>query len=125
MAFPFLVIFLTQAAGVLKNSRFLLKALLPDVFKADSKKGAEKHWDKCFETAMSSDVKEITSFAANQNRRYRYGITNSGLYKLRTSVLEGINNKIKVLKRVACGYRDTDYFFLRIQSAFRGRPAIN
>ena len=74
---------------------------------------------------MSSDVKEITSFAANQNRRYRDGITNSGLYKLRTSVLEGINNKIKVLKRVACGYRDTDYFFLKIQPAFRERPAVN
>ena len=107
------------------NAAHLLKELLPDVFKADSKSESEKLWDKCFEIAMSSDVKEITSFAANQNRRYRDGITNSGLYKLRTSVLEGINNKIKVLKRVAYGYRDTDYFFLRIQSAFRGRPAIN
>ena len=33
--------------------------------------------------------------------------------------------QIKVLKRVAYGYRDTDYFFLRIQSAFRERPAVN
>ena len=33
--------------------------------------------------------------------------------------------QIKVLKRVVYGFRDTDYFFLRIQSAFRGRPDIN
>ena len=107
------------------NAAHLLKELLPDVFKADSKSESEKLWDKWVEIAISSDVKEITQFADNQNRRYRDGITNSGIYKLRTSVLEGINNKIKVLRRVAYGYRDTDHFFLRIQSAFRGRPAIS
>ena len=58
-------------------------------------------------------------FAKSQNDHYRDGITNAGIYHIRTSVLEGINNKIKVLKRVACGYRD--YFFLRIRSAFRGK----
>ena len=34
--------------------------------------------------------------------------------------LESMNNKIKVLKRVAFGYRDFSYFKLRIMSAFRG-----
>jgi transposase len=34
--------------------------------------------------------------------------------------LEGINNKIKVMKRVAYGYRDDDYFFLRIRATFPG-----
>ncbi|MBQ3678143.1 MAG: transposase [Succinivibrio sp.] len=52
---------------------------------------------------------------------YRDGITNAGIYHIRTSILEGIKNKIKVLKRVAYGYRDLDYFFLRIRSAFRGK----
>ena len=69
---------------------------------------------------MQSEVDEITRFVKNQNKYYRDGITNSGLYKIRTSILEGINNKIKVLKRVAYGYRDLDYFFLRIMNAFKG-----
>ncbi len=30
-------------------------------------------------------------------------------WKLNTSVVEGVNNKIKVLKRIAYGYRDEDY----------------
>lgn len=38
--------------------------------------------------------------------------------------LEGINNKIKVIKRVAFGFRDFDYFFLRIMDAFRGKQAF-
>ncbi|WP_370277252.1 transposase, partial [Pontibacterium sp.] len=33
---------------------------------------------------------------------------------------EGINNKIKVIKRMAYGYRDTEYFFLKIKAAFPG-----
>lgn len=51
-------------------------------------------------------------------------ITNAGIYHIGTSVLEGINNKIKVIKRVAFGFRDFDYFFLRIMDAFRGKPAF-
>ncbi len=34
--------------------------------------------------------------------------------------IEGIKNKIKVLKRMAYGYRDDDYFFLKIMDAFPG-----
>lgn len=29
-----------------------------------------------------------------------------------------MNNKIKVIKRMACGYRDTEYFSLKIKHAF-------
>ena len=39
-----------------------------------------------------------------------------------TSVLEGMNNRIKVIKRMAYGYRDSDYFFLKIKAAFPGNP---
>ena len=57
-------------------------------------------------------------------QRYREGITNSGIYWIRTSVFEGINNKIKVLKRLAYGFRDLEYFFLRIRDAFRGNAYV-
>ncbi|MAQ32483.1 MAG: ISL3 family transposase, partial [Alcanivorax sp.] len=43
-------------------------------------------------------------------------------YHLNTSVLEGMNNRIKVIKRMAYGYRDSDYFFLKIKAAFPGNP---
>lgn len=38
---------------------------------------------------------------------------------MHTGQLEGINNKIK---RQAFGYRDADYFFLKIKAAFPGNP---
>ncbi|MEQ3681317.1 transposase, partial [Alcanivorax sp.] len=39
-----------------------------------------------------------------------------------TSVLEGMNNRIKVIKRMAYGFRDNDYFFMKIKAAFPGIP---
>ncbi len=35
-------------------------------------------------------------------------------YPITTGPLEGINNKVKVLKRVAYGYRDNEFFGLRL-----------
>ncbi len=87
-----------------------LKELLPEVFQAHSKEDAEKLWQEWVDLALSSKVEEIIKFASSQDKNYRDGITNSGIYHIRTSILEGINNKIKVLKRVAYGYRDLDYF---------------
>ncbi|NMC48467.1 MAG: transposase [Desulfovibrio sp.] len=43
-------------------------------------------------------------------------------HRLHTSLLEGINNKIKVIKRMAYGFRDDAYFFLKIRAAFPGIP---
>ena len=41
---------------------------------------------------------------------------------MHTVQLEGMNNRIKVIKRMAYGYRDSEYFFLKIKAAFHGNP---
>ena len=41
---------------------------------------------------------------------------------LNTSIIEGINNPIKVIKRRAYGYQDNDYFFLNAKAAFPSNP---
>lgn len=45
------------------------------------------------------------------------GIVAHAVYPISTGKVEGINNKIKVLKRQAYGYRDDQYFFLKILNA--------
>jgi transposase len=50
--------------------------------------------------------------------KYRYGILNHCDYPIHTSKLEGVNNKIKVIKRKAYGYHDSRYFSLKIIQAF-------
>ena len=73
--------------------------LLPEIFQSTSKEEAEKLWDAWYKLASESNVKEITKFAETQNENYKD-------------------------KRVAFGFRDFDYFFLRIMDAFRGKPAF-
>jgi transposase len=41
-------------------------------------------------------------------------------WRLNTSVLEGISNRIKVIKRMAYGFRDDAYFVLKIRDGILG-----
>lgn len=52
---------------------------------------------------------------------YAEGIIASTVHPMNTSVLEGMNNRIKVIKRQAYGFRNADYFFLKIKAAFSGK----
>ncbi|OEC42051.1 hypothetical protein A7D27_12175 [Pseudomonas sp. 1D4] len=45
----------------------------------------------------------------------------SARFHMNTSILEGVNNRIKVIKRMAYGFRDSTYFFLKIKAAFPGK----
>ncbi len=53
-------------------------------------------------------------------QRHRDGILNHATYQIHTSKLEGINNKIKVLKRESYGFRDLEYFQLKIKQRCPG-----
>jgi transposase len=51
-------------------------------------------------------------------RRHEEGILNHCAYPIHNGKLEGVNNKIKVIKRQAYGFRDDRYFSLKIIDAF-------
>ncbi len=67
--------------------------------------------------AIRSRIEPLKRFA-RQLRDKLDGVLAHCKYPLHTSLLEGMNNKIKVIKRMAYGYRDEDYFFLKIRAAF-------
>ncbi len=46
--------------------------------------------------------------------RHRPGLFSYFRHRISSGPLEGLNNKIKVLKRTAYGFRDMDYFKLRL-----------
>ena len=50
------------------------------------------------------------------------GIIAHATYKISSGKVEGINNKIKTIRRQGYGYPDDDYFFLKIFDA--SRPPI-
>jgi transposase len=111
---------------VLKANQALMTA---DVLKDDLKQlwayvresWARRAWEDWLERPRESGIKPLIHFAERLTA-YLPGILAHGRWSLHTSLLEGINNKIKVIKRMAYGYRDDAYFFLKIRSAFPGIP---
>jgi len=66
---------------------------------------------------LESQIAPLIQFA-KRLAKYRRGILASAIYPMNSSVLDGVNNRIKVIKRVACGFRNASYFFLKIKGAF-------
>ena len=69
--------------------------------------------------AIRGRIKPLKRFA-RKLKEYLPGILAHCHQRLHTSLLEGINNKINMLKRMAYGYRDDEYFFLKIRQALPG-----
>ena len=78
-----------------------------------------RRWQQWHTHAAESGIPALMRFASALKPYWR-GILARVRWPMHTGQLEGINNKIKVIKRMAYGYRDTDYFFLKIKAAFPG-----
>jgi len=100
---------------------YVLKDDLKHLWDYTYKGAARRFWEDWLERARSSRIAALQKFAENLKARLA-GVLAHCRWPLHTSLLEGINNKIKVLKRMAYGYRDDDYFFLKIRAAFPGNP---
>lgn len=82
---------------------------------------ALRFWEGWYQRAIRSRIEPLKKFARNLKGRID-GVLAHCRWPLHTSLLEGINNKIKVIKRMAYGFRDDGYFFLKIRAAFPGIP---
>ena len=65
--------------------------------------------------AMESGIAQMMSLAKTL-RGHATGILNYFHHPISTGKLEGINNKIACLKRAAYGYRDSEFFTLKLYS---------
>ncbi len=99
---------------------YVLKDALKEVWYAPSVREGWRRWRTWLRHARESDLAPLQRFARNL-QRYARGILASARFHMHTSLLEGVNNRIKVIKRMAYGFRDVDYFFLKIKAAFPGK----
>jgi transposase len=100
---------------------YVLKEDLRQLWRYRSRAAARRAWQSWYARACESGIAAIVRFAHRLALAAEY-IINHARHPLHTSLLEGINNKIKVMKRMAYGYRDDAYFFLKIRAAFPGIP---
>ena len=79
---------------------YVLKDDLKRLWEFRCTKSALRFWGDWYQRAIESGVDPLIRFA-KLLKPYLSGIISHSLYPLHTSLLEGINNKIKVIKRMA------------------------
>jgi len=94
----------------------LLRDKLPQIWGYRYRRCAERALEDWCGLARTVGHPAVAAFA-DMLERHREGILNHCRYPIHTSKLEGINNKIKVIKRDAYGYHDERYFSLKVKQA--------
>lgn len=95
----------------------VLRDMLPRIWKYRYRAWARRRLNEWCALARTMDHPGVRQFA-NQLERHAYGILNHCNHPIHTSRLEGVNNKIKVIKRTAYGFHDDRYFSLKVIQAF-------
>ena len=93
---------------------YALKEEMREIFELKDPEYAQIRWEEWFEKALNSGIAPLVKFAKNKKSRLP-GLINHAKHGINTGRLEGFNNRIKVAKRTAYGYRDEDYFFTLVR----------
>lgn len=91
----------------------LIKDHLKYAFNADSTEDMKKEINLIINECRSTDNKHFLWFAKLLENHYD-GIVSHAEHKISTGKIEGINNKIKTLRRLGYGYPNDEYFFLKL-----------
>lgn len=91
----------------------LLKEQFLEIYRADTRQAASAGLAQWITAAFRSGIPAFMKLAQKFFRK-RHFILNYFLQRITTAISEGINNKIKRLKRMAYGYKDVTYFLLKI-----------
>ena len=91
----------------------LLKEQFLSVYAAGNRKDAYTNLRSWIVAAINSRIPSFVELGYKFFRKRHY-VLNYFVCKITSAISEGINNKIKRLKRMAYGYRDVKYFLLKI-----------
>ena len=105
-------------------SVYWLKDLLKHIWDYHRPSWAESALEGWYTVAEELGHPALLRFA-RRLQKYSYGIVSHCKHRMGTGKLEGVNNKIKVIKRTAYGFHDLDYFALKVKQAFPGKISTN
>jgi transposase len=91
----------------------LLKEQFVAIYTSRNRASARKALREWIIAAIGSKIQVFVELGRKFFRK-RHFILNYFICKITTAISEGINNKIKRLKRMAYGYKDVTYFLLKI-----------
>ncbi len=93
---------------------YAMKEEMIELFQLKDTIVAEERWKKWFDAAQNCEIPALVKFAKSKLKRLT-GLVAHASFPSNTGKLEGFNNKIKVAKRNAYGFRNNDFFFAYIR----------
>lgn len=102
---------------------YYLKDDLRQFWNQESKSKAKEHLAAWIAKARASKVAMLMKMA-NTLAGHRYGLLSFYDHPISTGPLEGTNNKIKTLQKQAYGFRDKEFFKLRILGLHESKYAL-
>lgn len=99
---------------------YYLKEDLRQLWRQPDKERATRFLEDWIQRARATGIRQLVQMS-NTLSLHRAGILAYYDVPLSTGPLEGTNNKIKTLQRQAYGYRDTEFFYLRIFALHHSR----
>ena len=105
------------------SKAYYLKEDLRQIWSQSDKQTAALVLNAWIKTALSSGISPLIKMGRTL-AKYRFGILSWYDHPISSGPLEGINNKIKTLKRQAYGFRDLAFFKLRIMAIHQAKYAL-
>lgn len=102
---------------------YYLKEDLRQIWQQTTKAKARRVLDDWIRRAEASGIGMLQKFACTLEE-HRDGILAYYDYRISTGPLEGVNNKIKTMKRQAYGFRDRAFFKLKILGLHQTKYAL-
>ena len=103
---------------------YSMKEQFRGFWKLENPKAAQDFlYQWCFD-ALTSGTRQLIKIGLTLNK-YRNEILNYFKHWITNAVTEGLNNKIKTLKRQAYGFRDMEYFKLRLYHLHTQRYSLS
>lgn len=102
---------------------YYMKEDLRQIWEQDNKAAAALLLQDWIRRAEASGIKLLQKFAGTL-AMYRTGILAYYDYPISTGPLEGTNNKIRTMQRQAYGFRDKEFFKLKIYALHRTKYAL-
>ena len=102
---------------------YYMKEHLRRIWDHPDKRTARRQLQGWIELAEMTGIRMLTHFAKTL-REHREGILNYYTHRISTGPLEGTNNKIKTMKRQAYGFRDHEFFKLKILGIHKTKYAL-
>ncbi len=102
---------------------YYLKEDLRQIWMQPDKQCAAAVIDSWIEVAQTSGIAPLVKMG-NTLQKYRFGILNWYDHPISSGPMEGTNNKIKTLKRQAYGFRDLEFFKLKILDIHHTKYAL-